>query len=478
MSDTVVAPPGAPKDAGLRTGVMSGPELAAQAIANIAPSAVIAFTAAAIFLGAGNGTIYAFALATIVILCVGYCVVVFARKHASAGSLYTYVSKGLGPFGAFLAGVTLLIGCFGIAAASLSGSVSYMAQFLRMLGLPAQGLGWDIGLAVILGGLATLFTIRGIRLSARVSLVLELVSVGIILVLLVAALIWAGPAAWDPAQVLATGSSFQGVASGMVLGILGFVGFSSADALGREAKEPYKAIPRAIMWSALGVGVLYVFAAYTQITVLGDDLATSASPLESMSALIGMPGWFAAALTIGVSASFFAVVVAPLNVIGRIVYVMGKEGVVAERFGRTHEQHLTPHRVLIIAGAAAITVDIVLLLSGAATGDILVWVNTWGTYGYMVAYALVAIACVVYTQRAKMRNGLVKVCATIAVVTMAYVFFANVWPVPAFPYNVIPYIFLATVALALTRCLYLARRRPDVIARIGNTETSAMEGVG
>lgn len=197
-----------------------------------------------------------------------------------------------------------------------------------------------------------------------------------------------------------------------------------------------------------------------------------------MSALIGMPGWFAAVLTFGVSASFFAVVVAPLNVIGRIVYVMGKEGVVAERFGRTHEQHLTPHRVLIIAGAAAVAVDIVLLVSGAATGEILVWVNTWGTYGYMVAYALVAIACVVYTQRAKMRNGLVKACATVAVVTMGYVFFANVWPVPAFPYNVIPYVFLATVALALTRYAYLARRRPDVIARIGNTETSAMEGVG
>ncbi len=36
-------------------------------------------------------------LATLVILAVGYCVVVFARKHASAGSLYTYVAKGLGP---------------------------------------------------------------------------------------------------------------------------------------------------------------------------------------------------------------------------------------------------------------------------------------------------------------------------------------------------------------------------------------------
>jgi amino acid transporter len=96
-----------PTDAGLRHGVMSGPELAAQAIANIAPSAVIAFTAAAIYLSAGKGTILSFALATVAILTVGYCVVVFARRNASAGSLYTYVAKGLGPFGAYLAGVTL-----------------------------------------------------------------------------------------------------------------------------------------------------------------------------------------------------------------------------------------------------------------------------------------------------------------------------------------------------------------------------------
>ena len=75
-----------------------------------------------------------------------------------------------------------------------------MNQFLVLLGVPAEGLGWQLALAVVLGGLATLFTIRGIRLSARVSLVLELLSVAIILVLLISALVWAGPAAWDPAE--------------------------------------------------------------------------------------------------------------------------------------------------------------------------------------------------------------------------------------------------------------------------------------
>ena len=465
-------------DAGLREGVMSGPELAAQAIASIAPSAVIAFTAAAIFLGAGNGTMFAFLLATVVILCVGYIVSMFARQHASAGSLYTYVAKGLGPTGAFAAGVALLIGSWGIAAGSLGGAVSYASDLLQIFGIPATGTVWLVVLAIVIGGLATFFTIRGIRISARVSLVLELVSVFIILVLLIAALIWLGPDAWDPAQFSFEGVPFQGVAAGMVLGILGFVGFSSADALGREARNPHTAIPRAIMWSAVVVGVLYVFAAYTQIAVLGDELGEVASPLQAINERIGMPGWFAPILVFGVAASFFAVVVAPLNVVGRIIYVMGKEGIVPERFGRTHETHLTPHRVLLIAGPAAILLDVILLIAGTHPMDIVVWVDTYATYGYMVAYALVAVAGVIYTRKHAMPNTFIWIAAVVAVVAMAYVFFANVWPVPAFPINILPYLFIGTMLLAFLRFWWIKANRPEVLKNVGNTHTEMLEGVG
>lgn len=478
MSDTKSAAPASkPVDAGLRHGVMSGPELGAQAIASIAPSAVIAFTAAAIFIGAGNGTMLSFFFATIVILCVGYIVAMFAKRHASAGSLYTYVSKGLGPFGAYTAGIALLIGSWGIAAGSLGGAISYTARFFGLIGLPMDGLVWSIVLAIVLGGLATLFTIRGIRLSARVSLVLELISVAIISILLISALVWAGPDAWDPAQFSLAEVPFQGVASGMVLGILGFVGFSSADALGREARNPYTAIPRAIMWSAVAVGVLYVFSAYTQIAILGDELATVASPLESMSTKVGMPVWFTPILILGVGASFFAVVVAPLNVVGRILYVMGKEGVIAEPFGRTHEKHLTPHRVLLVAGPAAILLDVILLLVGADPMEIVVWVDTYGTYGYMLAYALVAIAGIVYTRREKMKNGMVWLTAIVSVVSMAYVFFANVWPVPPFPLNILPYVFIVTLAAALGWYAHLAKNRRHVIDSIGKVETDTLQGI-
>jgi len=467
------------KDSGLREGVMSGPELAAQAIASIAPSAVIAFTAAEIFLGAGTGTIYAFLLATIVILCVGYIVSFFAKLFPSAGSLYTYVSKGLGPTAAFTAGMALMIGSWGIATGSLNGAVSFMMDVLRLLGMTSvEGMGWAIMLTIIIGGLATFFTIQGIRASARVSFVLELVSIAIILVLLFSALLWAGKAGWDPSQFTLKETPFQGVAAGMVLAILGFVGFSSADALGREARNPKKAIPRAIMWSALGVGILYVFAAYTQIAVLGDELGDVASPLEALNDKIGMPLWFGPVLLFGVAASFFAVVVAPLNVVGRIIYVMGKEGVLPPAFGRTHKRHLTPHRGLLVAGGLMLAVDVLMILFGNSLMDTLVWVDTYATYGYMLSYALVAIAGMMYVKKHNIRNSLLPALAIAAVVAMAYVFFANIWPVPAFPVNILPYIFMLTMLLGFARFWHVVKKDPETLRRIGNTHTEMMEGVG
>ena len=466
------------KDAGLRSGVMGSSELFAQAIANIAPSAVIAFTAAAIFLTAGKATWLSFAVATVIILAVGYNISQFAKRRASAGSLYSYAAKGLGPFGAYFTGVTLVLGCFGIASASLSGSTVYMTTVLNNLGIPVSGVLSQVVIAIVLGSAATFFTIRGIRLSARVSLVLELVSITIIAIVLVLALFALGDKAFDPSQFSLEGIPFSGVATGMVLAILGFVGFSSADALGREARDPYRAIPRAIMWSALGVGVLYVFAAYTQVAVLGDNLGASASPMDDIAAFVGMPSWFIPILNFGIAASFFAVVVAPINVIGRIVYVMGKEGVIHESLGRTHESHLTPHRAILWIAPAIILLPALMYVIGFDGISVLVWVNTAGTYGYMFAYAAVSIAAVRYLKTVNAATAMVWLSAIVSVIGMAYVFYANVFPIPAFPFNILPWIFLALVGVAVVWYLMLKSRRPEVIARIGTTETDVLEGIG
>ena len=43
---------------------------------------------------------------------------------------------------------------------------------------------------------------------------------------------------------------------GIVLAVLGFVGFESSASLGAEARDPHRAIPRAVLGSAVLVGIL------------------------------------------------------------------------------------------------------------------------------------------------------------------------------------------------------------------------------
>ena len=133
--------------------------------------------------------------------------------------------------------------------------------------------------------------------------------------------------------------------------------------------------------------------------------------------------------------------------------------------------------MLLIAGPAAIILDVILLIIGADPMEIVVWVDTYATYGYMLAYALVAIAGIIYTRRNNMKNGLVWITAIISVASMAYVFFANVWPVPPFPLNILPYLFILTLALAFLRYAYLKKNQPEVIQAIGNVETDTLQGI-
>ncbi|WP_309615119.1 hypothetical protein [Salinibacterium sp.] len=42
----------------------------------------------------------------------------------------------------------------------------------------------------------------------------------------------------------------------------------------------------------------------------------------------------------------------------------------------------------------------------------------------------------------------------------------------------LPWIFLGPVVLAVIRYVYLRRNRPDVIARIGDTEMDTLGGIG
>ena len=125
----------------LKHGRLSLPEVLAQSVANMAPSAAMALLPLLVFAGAGNGTWVAFLIALLALLCIGYCAAQFARRMNSAGSFYVWVSKALRPSFGHAAGWGLILGYLATGMATVYGFAIYGADLLTRLGAPGDNRG-------------------------------------------------------------------------------------------------------------------------------------------------------------------------------------------------------------------------------------------------------------------------------------------------------------------------------------------------
>lgn len=474
MSTREVEPPlgGQPvrSDSGLAHNSMSQLEVMAQSVAAIAPSAVMATGPALIVLYAGEGAWLSYLAAIVVVVLVGLCVAQFGRRFASSGSLYSYVARGLGPTGAFAAGWGLVIGYTCIAMVGVVGTGLYLGNFLETLGLPATSTVGIIVLFVIAAVGAAAFAIAGIKLSTRLGLVLEIVSVTAVLVVLVVVVANNGVTA-GPSQFTLEGASFDGITFGIVLAVLGFVGFESAASLGAEARNPHRTIPRAVVGSALLVGVLYVFATYA--SVLGFDgagsLGESTAPISDLAERNGL-GSVTWIVDLGVTASFFAVIIASINAASRVLYTMGEEDVLPSALGRAHRTHKTPYVAIGLIAPVVGLVPVVMVAMGTTPFNVYAYTGTIGTFGYMLAYLLMAASLPFFLRRRNEANPLSTALAVVVIAALLYVFYKNVWPVPPTPFNLLPWIFLAAVLAGLAWYFSVRVRNPEVLREVGMME--------
>ena len=77
-----------------------------------------------------------------------------------------------------------------------------------------------------------------------------------------------------------------------MLALFSYIGFESATAMGSEARDPLRAIPRAVILTAILSGVFFTVCAYTEVLGLGmagKNLGTSDVPLHVLASIGGMP---------------------------------------------------------------------------------------------------------------------------------------------------------------------------------------------
>ena len=138
----------------LQKRVLSFPEVLAQSVANMAPSAAMALLPLFVFFSAGNGAWLSFGISMVILLIVAYCVSQFATRINSAGSFYVWVARAIGPGAGSTAGWGLVLGYLFTGIACVIGFEIYGNNFLAGFGISSPSNHVVKAILYIVGGLA------------------------------------------------------------------------------------------------------------------------------------------------------------------------------------------------------------------------------------------------------------------------------------------------------------------------------------
>src|SRR5207244_350825 len=209
--------------------------------------------------------------------------------------------------------------------------------------------------------------------SADVSLVLGAIEITIILALSITMIVAVGShndlRTFTPVYSAESGlGGLTGIFQGLVFAFLAFVGFETAAPLGEETANPKRNIPRAVVYSAIAIGLLYILASYAGVNGWGiakiQGYPASAAPWADL----GKKFWG----NVGPVIISFAILNSALgngnagiNATSRVAYAMGRIGTLPRVFARL-SSHQTPVVGIIVHTVMSIVVSVVwaLLLCG------------------------------------------------------------------------------------------------------------------
>jgi amino acid transporter len=452
----------------LRRGVLDLPQVVFQGITHIAPSINIVFTFPIIALKAGPTMPISFLLTTIVCFFIGNTVSQFSKYMPSSGGYYSFATRGLGDRGGFMTTWSYLI--YDIIGPA--GAIGFLGYLISNTIQDATGTDipwWIFALATF--AIVWVLTHFGIRLSMRTIVVFGALELLIMLALAITFLVHPGPGSSYTAPLIPSNAphGFGGVLAGMVFSVLALSGFEAPAPLAQETQRPAKFIGRAVMVSLFAIGGFYVFTSYASAIGWGTGnmaaFASSANPYYELGhALWGAGWWF---VVIAIINSAIGVGLACTNAASRVLYTMGQAGTVSPRFARLHPVHRTPaFAIAFIQLSGIVAILLVGLLLQPA--DIFGFLGTITTLAVIVLYIMANLALTAYIRREHRDDYNVwrhVVLPWIGTLALLPVLFVTVYPVPSWPYNITPYIFIAALIIGFVYMVWREARKPGVLHR-------------
>jgi len=446
----------------LRKDSLSFIEALGQSVANVSPTLTPALAVAVVAGMAGTASWLVYIAATVALLIVGINVGKLAKRIPAAGSFFLYVSRAMGPSWGMLSGWAMLAAYLFTAMALTVATSLFVKTMLTSLGFTYVIPNTVYYLAVSV--IAFMFAAHDIRISARIGLTLEAISVVIILFVTIAALAEFGFLP-DMKQFKLEGVNFAGAAQAVVFAIFSYVGFESAATLGKETRNPGQTIPKAIKLTAVCAGLFFVFTTYVITQGFHDNatkLGASGAPLADI--LAGHSRYLIALVYFGASISSFACALASLNAFGRMMFSLGRYQFLHSSMGMVHSEHQTPQTALAVG--AVINFAVTAAFAGAGETNTFGWWGTLASFGFIIVYFLCSLAAPFYLKKTgELKTGDV-VMGALGAVLMVLSLAGSLYPVPPYPYNLFPYFFLAYIFVGMVWFFVLKARMPQALLGI------------
>ena len=348
---------------------------------------------------AGPAVVLSFLIAGLAAGLSALCYAEMASAIPVSGSTYSYAYHALGELVAMVIAACVLLE-YGVAASAVAvGWSGYFNELLdKTIGttipdslsyspIPYDGTNGFVNLpAIVLVGLCTLLLIRGASESAKVNTIMVLIKLSVLVMF-----IFIGLTAFEADRFdnfFASGSAGISAAAGTIF--FSFIGLDAVSTAGEEVRDPQRALPRAIIGALIIVVTIYVLVAIAGV---------GAQPLEEFSSpdqesaglsviLENITGNAGAGtiLAAGAVISIFSVTLVSLYGQTRILFAMGRDRMLPDKFAEVNPRTLTPVFNTIVVGV------VVAIIAGFVPSDYL-----WDTVsiGTLMAFSTVAIGVLV-----------------------------------------------------------------------------------
>ena len=262
-----------------------------------------------------------------------------------SGGPVLYATHAFGPLAGFGTGWILFLSRMTAFAANANVMAIYLGSLLPWFG---EGAGRVAVISIITLGL-TYANIRGVKDGVRTMGFFTILKVLPLILLVLLGLQHVTADALIPSA----SAVIEDLGGTTLLLVYAYVGFETMAVTAGETAEPRRTLPRALIRTVIGTGLLYFLIVLVFISVIPEDTYADATLVDVGRSLAGAAG--AIGITLAAVFSIGGNLAGTMIAAPRLIFALAENRLLPAWFGNIHPKYATPdHSILVMGGLALV----------------------------------------------------------------------------------------------------------------------------